>query len=122
MLSHSWNISTTEAIALQRKLAGRVVEAPLARPVRTVAGVDCAFVDSQGRRGRAAWGATAGVRVVAAAVLCDAKTMEVVAAAHVVRPCRFPYVPGLLSFREAPAAIEAVRRLPLVRVVSARGA
>jgi deoxyribonuclease V len=38
--------------------------------------------------------------------------MEVVASAHVIRPCRFPYVPGLLSFREAPAIIEAVRKLP----------
>jgi len=112
MLRHSWNISPTQAVALQRRLAERVIVAPLAGEVRTVAGVDCAFVDSKGRSGRAAWGAKSGVRIVAASVLCHAKTMDILATRKVVRPCRFPYVPGLLSFREAPAVIEAVRRLP----------
>jgi deoxyribonuclease V len=37
--------------------------------------------------------------------------MEVLASRHVERPCGFPYVPGLLSFREAPAVIEAVTAL-----------
>ncbi len=68
--------------------------------MRTVAGVDCAFLD-------------AGRSIVAAAVACEAKSMQVVAARYVVRPCRFPYVPGLLSFREAPAVIAAVRKLPV---------
>ena len=112
MVNHSWDISAAEAIDLQRRLAPKVVQVPLRGPVRTVAGADCAFVDARGRGGRAAWGRTRGVRVIAAAVLCDAATMEVLAVRHVVRPCRFPYVPGLLSFREAPAVIEAVRRLP----------
>ena len=73
------------------------VEAP-AGPIATVAGTDCAFVDG-------------GRRVLAAAVLCDAATMEVLATAESLLPCRFPYVPGLLSFREARAVIEAVKRL-----------
>ena len=113
MLRHSWNISPAEAVALQRRLAQRVAVTPLTDSVLTVAGADCAFVDARGRTGRAAWGAKSGVRIVAASVLCDAKTMEVIATREVLRPCRFPYVPGLLSFREAPTVIEAVRRLPL---------
>ncbi|KKL50305.1 hypothetical protein LCGC14_2306810 [marine sediment metagenome] len=68
------------------------------RPVRTIAGVDCAFLDG-------------GRLIVAAAVMCDAGTMETIATGHVIRPCRFPYVPGLLSFREAPAVIAAIKRL-----------
>ncbi|HET6429026.1 MAG TPA: deoxyribonuclease V [Phycisphaerae bacterium] len=99
MISHRWDISTTEAIALQRALAGRVLQTPLSGNVRTIAGTDCAFLDG-------------GKRIVAAAVLCDAATLETIATAHVIRPCRFPYVPGLLSFREAPAVIEAVGKLP----------
>ena len=105
-MRHRWDITPAEAIALQAELAPRVIEAPLAGPVRTVAGVDCAFREA-GRRGF-----RTGRTVLAAAVLLDARTMERIAAAHVIQPCHFPYVPGLLSFREAPAAIAAVNRLP----------
>ncbi|KPK83591.1 MAG: hypothetical protein AMJ81_07855 [Phycisphaerae bacterium SM23_33] len=99
MIRHRWDISPKRAIALQRQLAGKVRVCPLPGPVRTVAGADCAFLPG-------------GRKIVAAAVLCDARTLEVIAARHVVRPCRFPYVPGLLSFREAPAVIAAVKALP----------
>jgi deoxyribonuclease V len=99
MLRHRWDITPKEAIELQKRLAGRVLDEPLADAPRTVAGADCAFLDG-------------GKRIVAAALLLDARSMQRLAAAHVVRPCTFPYVPGLLSFREAPAVIEAVRNLP----------
>ncbi len=98
MLYHRWDITPRRAIALQRELASRVRIEPIRGPVRTVAGVDCAF-------------AAGGARIVAAAVLCDTATLGVIATAHVEQPCRFPYVPGLLSFREAPAVIAAVERL-----------
>jgi deoxyribonuclease V len=95
---HSWDISPKEAIALQRHLAGLVRVEPIAGPVRTVAGADCAF-------------AAGGKEIIAAAVLCDAETMEVLCRSETRRPCTFPYVPGLLSFREAPAVIEVVGKL-----------
>ncbi len=98
MIDHPWNLTPTEAVALQRRLAGAVRVEPLAGTIDTVAGTDCAFLDG-------------GQRIVAVAVLCDARTMAVIATAHDVRPCEFPYVPGLLSFREAPAVIVAVRAL-----------
>jgi deoxyribonuclease V len=96
---HSWDLTPKQAVALQRQLADRVRIEPLTRPVRTVAGTDCAFLDG-------------GKRILAAAVLCDAKSMAVLAEAHAVQPCPMPYIPGLLSFREAPAVIEAVESLP----------
>ncbi|HUT58670.1 MAG TPA: deoxyribonuclease V [Phycisphaerae bacterium] len=99
MIPHRWDISPREAVALQRELSARVRVEPIHRKVHTIAGTDCAFAD----RGR---------RILAAAVLCDARTLDLIAAVHVSLPCRFPYVPGLLSFREAPATIEAVRQLP----------
>ncbi|MCK4626944.1 MAG: deoxyribonuclease V [Phycisphaerae bacterium] len=99
MIYHRWDISPRMAIALQRKLAERVRIEPITGPVQTIAGTDCAF-------------ASGGKRIVAVAVLCDAATLEVITTAHVEQPCRFPYVPGLLSFREAPAVIAAVKRLP----------
>lgn len=99
MILHSWDISPGEAIAIQRKVARRVRVEPLVGAIRTVAGVDCAFLDG-------------GRRIIAAAVLCDAKSMEMITSAYVVQPCHFPYIPGLLSFREAPAVIAAVQKLP----------
>jgi len=98
-IRHKWDLSPAEAIALQRRLAGRVRTEPIRGPVQTVAGADCAFADG-------------GRRIVAAAVLLDARTMATLAEVHDSRPCRFPYVPGLLSFREAPAVIAAVEKLP----------
>jgi len=84
---------------LQRRLAKLVRCEPIAGWVRTAAGADCAFFDS-------------GRRIVAAAVLCDVDSMEPIACASATRVCAFPYVPGLLSFREAPAVVAAVRKLP----------
>jgi len=99
MREHHWNPSPKEAVALQRKLASEIRVAPLAGTAKTIAGADCAFLDD-------------GRKIVAAAILCDAETMDVVSEATDVRPCTFPYVPGLLSFREAPAVIAAVKKLP----------
>lgn len=95
---HSWDISPKKAVALQRHLAGLIRVEPIAGPVRTVAGADCAF-------------SAGGGEIIAAAVLCDADTMAVLCRGETRRPCKFPYVPGLLSFREAPAIIEAVGKL-----------
>jgi len=98
MLKHPWNISPSRAIALQRDLAGMVRTEPISGPVETVAGTDCAFLDG-------------GKKILAVAVLCDARTTEPLASALEIRACTFPYVPGLLSFREAPAVIAAVKKL-----------
>lgn len=99
MIRHSWKITPQEAVALQRKLRGLVRTRPLAEVVTTIAGADCTVIEG-------------GRTILAAAVLCKAATMEIIATASDRRPCEFPYVPGLLSFREAPAVIEAVKRLP----------
>jgi deoxyribonuclease V len=95
---HSWDISPKDAIALQRDLAGLVRVEPISGPVRTVAGADCAF-------------AAGGREIIAAAVLCDAETMAILCRSEIRLPCAFPYVPGLLSFREAPAIIEVIGKL-----------
>ncbi len=98
-LEHRWDLSPSEAIALQAVLARQIREQPLSGPIATVGGVDCAF-DGGGRR------------IIAAAVLMDARTLDIVASSHVTMPVPMPYIPGLLSFREAPAELEALRRLP----------
>lgn len=95
-LPHRWTLSPRAAAAVQARLAERVILAPLARTPRFVAGLDAAF---------------AGGNVIAAVVLWDRQRCEVVESHLATRPLRFPYVPGLLSFREAPALLGALRKL-----------
>ena len=95
---HRWDVTPTRAMAIQRELAGRLrLERPRRAP-RLVAGIDVAFT----RDGRSC---------IAGAVLWDLRERAVVEQRTALRPSRFPYIPGLLSFREAPAALAALRRL-----------
>ena len=83
---------------LQRELAARVdSNRPLA-PYQTVGGADVSYNKYS-------------PMLFAAVVVLRADTLEVIERAGVVAEAGFPYVPGLLSFREAPAVIEAFRKL-----------
>jgi deoxyribonuclease V len=95
---HEWDVPPARAIALQRRLAARVVIAPPPAPPRLIAGLDAAF----SRDGR--W-------CIAGVVLWDARERRVVETRVARRRRRFPYIPGLLSFREAPALLAALRAL-----------
>lgn len=97
---HDWNQTPAAAIRLQRQLAARVLESPLTRLPRLVAGGDVAF-NSDGNRLIAAW------------VVWDITSKEIVETVVAHQDVIFPYVPGLLSFREAPALIEASSKLSL---------
>jgi deoxyribonuclease V len=95
---HGWELAPAEAIALQHRLRDRVVRTDRIGTVRHVAGVDVGF-EADGRITRAA---------VAVLVFPGLALVE---QAVVRMPTRFPYVPGLLSFREAPAVLAAFARL-----------
>ncbi len=95
---HRWAVTPAQAIAIQQRLASAVIESGDGKPIRWVAGVDSAVSRD-------------GSRCIAAAVLWDLERREVTEQHTAVRPARFPYVPGLLSFREAPAVLAALRKL-----------
>jgi deoxyribonuclease V len=95
---HKWNVSLVEAQEIQLRLRRRVIEADGCEVVRYVAGADVSY-----DRG--------GTTLFAALVVLDVRTGEVVETASARREARFPYVPGYLSFREIPAALEAFGRL-----------
>jgi deoxyribonuclease V len=95
---YRWDVSPSEAITIQRKLSSRVEISKLCDPARYIAGLDAAFTPDE------KW-------CVAALVLWDMRCRAIVEQ-HVAR-CRrtFPYIPGLLSFREAPALLAALKKL-----------
>jgi deoxyribonuclease V len=95
---HSWDLTTAEARDLQLRLAARVDSTRALPRYMTVGGADVSY----DRRGK--W-------LYAAVVVVRAETFELIERSGVVAEARFPYVPGLLSFREAPAVIEAFDRL-----------
>ncbi|MBI3140241.1 MAG: deoxyribonuclease V [Rhodocyclales bacterium] len=95
---HGWDLTPKEAVAVQARLAAEVVREDRLGEVRRIAGIDVGFEDD-GRVTRAA-----------VAVL-DYPSLELRETAIVRTPTRFPYVPGLLSFREAPAVLAGLQRL-----------
>lgn len=108
---HAWDLPPSEAARLQNELAAEVIRRTTfdMRAVRHVAGVDVHY---------------AAGRAIAAAVVLAFPELNPVAEAAAEMPLSFPYVPGLLSFREGPAAVEAVTRLavrPDVLVVDGQG-
>jgi deoxyribonuclease V len=100
---HNWNLSYSEAISLQKRLAGEVQFTPVNKPPKLVAGLDCA-ISKDGRRIVAAV-------LVLRAPSAEQSDFEVLETANAVEKTDFPYIPGLLSFREAPACIAAAEKL-----------
>lgn len=94
-----WNGDTGALRALQGERAGQVIlRDAFAKPLRTIAGFDVGFEHD-------------GATTRAAAILLDADTLEVIDQQVARQPTRMPYIPGLLSFRELPALLDALAML-----------
>lgn len=96
-LTHAWDLTPKEAIAVQRSLAGHVVLSDAFGTLRRVAGIDTGFEDG-------------GRTIRAAIAMLSFPELELVSEYVHRRPTTFPYVPGLLSFRELPAVVEALEQ------------
>jgi deoxyribonuclease V len=110
-VSHAWNLPVKEAEALQKTLAAQVVSQTTFDPhsVKAVAGIDVSF------RGEVAR---------AAVVVLSFPQLEALDLGLGERPITFPYVPGLLAFREGPAVLAALEALciwPDVVILDAQG-
>jgi deoxyribonuclease V len=108
---HGWNLSYSQARELQTQLACKVQFTPIKNTPRLIAGLDCALSKD-------------GKRILAAAVVIQtSKTekglwaalepsgFELIETVTASRELTFPYIPGLLSFRESPVCIAAVEKL-----------
>lgn len=98
-IEHAWPREARAGRAIQNALAGYVdTRNSLPESVQTVAGVDIGFEDG-------------GQTTRAAVVVLDPADLSVIEQALARRPTRMPYIPGLLSFREIPAALDALAEL-----------
>jgi len=92
---HDWDVTPAQAREIQIRLSNRVRMTDNFLPLHTIAGVDVGFED-QGKITRAA------------IVVLDYPGLKVLESRIARLPTRFPYVPGLLSFREIPAVLNAL--------------
>ena len=110
--THRWDVSPQAAIEIQRELAGRVIERGATDHARLIAGVDVGLEGEENRIARAA------------IVVLDLPTLAPADYAIARLPITFPYIPGLLAFREIPVVLKALEQLataPDVLIVDGQG-
>jgi len=95
---HRWDLPPKEAMEVQQSLLAKLVQHNELSQVRTVAGVDMGI---------------AGDQAHAAIVVLSFPDLKPVEAAQAEAPLDFPYIPGLLAFREGPAILAAAERLQI---------
>jgi deoxyribonuclease V len=108
---HSWQVSAAEARRIQQRLRHQVKVGVYIHDIRYIAGADISV-------------ARFAPTIYAGVVVLDYATLEVVERQGVMTQTDFPYIPGLLSFREAPALLQAfahVQTVPDVVVCDGQG-
>lgn len=108
---HNWNVTPSAAIEIQTTLAAKIIPHDLFDEVHYVAGIDVGFEDN-GRITRAA------------VCILDLETLRPVEQAIARLPTEFPYIPGLLSFREIPAILKAlgeIKQIPQMLFCDGQG-
>ena len=106
---HSWNVTASQARAIQEQLRGRVIRRDLFSSIKTICGVDVSFKTR---------------KAVAACVVMSFPDLDVIDQSVHVSSVTFPYIPGLLSFREIPPllpALEELRTDPDLVIVDGQG-
>jgi len=96
VFTHPWDVSPAKAREIQHQLCGRVVVEPLDHQPDVIAGIDVSVKNDQAR---------------AAVVLLSFPDLVPLQATTAEMPISFPYVPGLLAFREGPVVLEALNQL-----------
>src|SRR5919205_950781 len=97
---HPWHVNITEAQRIQQRLRRHIQVGTYVRDIRYIAGADIAV-------------APVTSTVYAGVVVLDYATLAVVERKSIVSTTDFPYIPGLLSFREAPALLQVFAQLEM---------
>ncbi len=112
---HEWKVTPERARAIQKELRREWEGEDRLPDIHTVAGLDASFVltGSQAlKERRSRWSALRDAnRAIGCVVVFRFPEMEEIARASAIVPLRFPYIPGLLSFREIPVLLSALSKL-----------
>src|SRR5215470_13754772 len=115
---HPWKVTPAEARKIQENLRSRWEGKDRLPQIKTIAGLDAAFVltGSQALNKKASrWNALREAnRAIGGVVVFSFPELVEIERAHAIVPLQFPYVPGFLSFREIPALLTAFKRLKQV--------
>lgn len=95
---HSWNVSPQEAIRIQSRIQKEIIPYGKIKTVQLVAGADVAY-DQKSQT------------TYAGVVVLRKTDLAIVETSVATWPISFPYIPGLLSFREAPALLQAFKKV-----------
>lgn len=95
---HTWDLTPEAAVALQQTLCQQIAPVDQLKEVRMVAGIDVGFEDG-------------GNTTRAAVAVLSFPSLQLIEQTVARRPTSFPYVPGLLSFREVPSVLDALEKL-----------
>lgn len=95
---HSWKVTSQQAVAIQKRLARRVDRKHRLPTPQWVAGADISLTQDSRE-------AFAGI------VVLNARTLEIAEEYFMKGEIDFPYVPGLLSFREAPLLLKLFKKV-----------
>lgn len=98
---HPWNVSPKEAVKIQKELAAQVILKPFNESIRFIAGADVSY-DRKSNT------------LFAAVLVFEFPPLHVCETQTVLSTPQFPYVPGLLSFRELPPLLECFQKLSVV--------
>lgn len=97
---HPWKTSVKEAIKIQNRLSKKIKHSKVSGPVKVIGGCDASFSKDENT-------------VLAAVVILSFPALEVLEIATAIRKANFPYVPGLLTFREGPALLDCFKKIKI---------
>ncbi|MBI4809900.1 MAG: deoxyribonuclease V [Ignavibacteriales bacterium] len=97
---HHWTVTPAEAVEIQQQLRSKIKIEKFARPIKTIAGCDLSFDKHSDV-------------IYAGIVVLQLPHLREIDRSTVITKATFPYIPGLLSFHESPAVLEAWAKLNL---------
>ena len=95
---HSWEVSPSEAIQLQKELKKKISLKKSFNNVKIVAGADVSYYKN---------------KMIAGIVILKFPQLEIIEKKSSVSSVNFPYIPGLLTFREGPSLLEAFKKIKI---------
>lgn len=94
---HDWDINPKNAIAIQNQLAQNVIFQNIPNTISTIAGIDVSYSYDDNK-------------MIAGIIILDYPSLSEIDRYFYVKDISFPYIPGFLSFREAPAIVEMIEK------------